>query len=52
MMDSESGILDVVQALLAKGAEVNAKANDGKTALIVARTPEIEALLVRAGAKA
>jgi uncharacterized protein len=31
---SASGKLNVVQTLLAKGAEVNAKANDGETALM------------------
>ena len=36
MLASQNGHLDVVQALLAKGAEVNAKANDGATALMLA----------------
>jgi uncharacterized protein len=34
MWASEKGHVDVVQALLAKGAEVNAKNNNGATALI------------------
>ena len=34
-MASENGHLEVVQALLAKGADVNAKANDGETALML-----------------
>jgi hypothetical protein len=37
--------------LLAHGAEVNAKANNGKTALMVARNAEVKALLVQTGAK-
>ena len=36
MMASQQGHLDVVQALLAKGADVNAKDNDGATALMLA----------------
>ncbi len=35
-MASQNGHLEVVQALLAKGAEVNARVNDGSTALGVA----------------
>ena len=34
MVASDNGHLDVVQALLAKGAEVNARDNDGLTALM------------------
>jgi uncharacterized protein len=51
MIASGSGSLDMVQALLDRGAEVNAKANDGTTALMVARDAEIKALLMQAGAK-
>jgi ankyrin repeat protein len=43
-----------VQALLAKGADVNAKINDGRTALICASEEghsEIAQLLIKAGAK-
>lgn len=36
MYASQEGYLGVVQALLAKGADVNAKNNDGRTALIFA----------------
>ena len=51
---SNNGHLEVVQALLAKGADVNAKANDSKTALDAATAgghAEVRALLVQAGAK-
>jgi ankyrin repeat protein len=44
----------VVQALLAKEAEVNAKRNDGRTALDAAKAGghvEVRALLLQAGAK-
>ena len=48
MAASYNGHLDVVQALLAKGADVNAKNNIGWTALDVARVrghAEVRALL-------
>ena len=49
---SEHGHLDVVQALLAKGAYVNAKDNYGRTALDAAgKIADVRALLVQAGAK-
>jgi ankyrin repeat protein len=41
----------VVQALLAKGADVNAKEPDGTTALTLAGSAEVRAALVQAGAK-
>ena len=48
------GDRDVVQALLAKGADVNAETNDGQTALDAAKAggrPAVRALLAKAGAK-
>ena len=47
---SQNGYLDVVQALIAKGADVNAgsKNNGGLTAMIMARNAEIGAVLVAA----
>jgi ankyrin repeat protein len=45
---------DTVQALLAQGADVNAKDNDGGTALILAKEEghkEIVRILEEAGAK-
>jgi ankyrin repeat protein len=48
------GHREVVQALLAKGTEVNAKANNGGTALMAASQNghrEIRELLLKAGAK-
>jgi uncharacterized protein len=40
-----------MQALLAKGADVNAKANNGTTALDLARDPDVRILLAQAGGK-
>ncbi|HYB60386.1 MAG TPA: ankyrin repeat domain-containing protein [Methylomirabilota bacterium] len=52
MTASSCGYLSVVEALLAKGADVNAKEKShGWTALKLAPNAEVEALLVRAGAK-
>jgi hypothetical protein len=51
ILASTSGNLEVVQALLAKGADVNAKEPDGTTALTLARSAEVRAALVQAGAK-
>jgi ankyrin repeat protein len=48
---SRAGRVDVVRALLAKGADVNARTNNGMTALTVARNAAVQALLVQAGAK-
>jgi ankyrin repeat protein len=45
------GRLDLVQALLDRGADVNAKHNAGWTALRLARDVEVKALLEHAGAK-
>jgi uncharacterized protein len=48
------GDLPEVQRLLAKGAEVNAKMDDGRTALMIASQKghaEVSALLIKAGAK-
>jgi ankyrin repeat protein len=48
------GDLPEVKRLVAKGAEVNAKANSGITALIAALKnghPEVRELLIKAGAK-
>ena len=48
---SAVGYSEVVQALLAKGADVNAKADNGETALTVsASNAQIVKLLVKAGA--
>ena len=46
--------LNVVQELLAKGADVNAKDKDGDTALSVAKKnghSDVAQLLIKAGAK-
>ncbi len=54
MLASGSGYLEVVKALLAKGANVNAKAYDGTTALDAATAgghADVRALLLKAGAK-
>jgi ankyrin repeat protein len=51
---SLAGHREVVKLLLAKGAEINAKDKNGKTALILAaRTnhPDVRQLLIEAGAK-
>jgi ankyrin repeat protein len=52
---SQNGYLDVVQALLTKGAEVDARRNDDGVTALDAATAEgyvnIRALLVQAGAK-
>jgi ankyrin repeat protein len=53
MKASQAGHLDVVQALLAKGAEVNAKANNGGTALMLASLaghPDVVQALLAQGA--
>lgn len=51
ILASQNGHLEAVQALLAKGADINAKTNHGSTALTVAKDVEVRALLIRAGAK-
>jgi ankyrin repeat protein len=51
MIASQNGHLDVVQALLSKGADVNAKRNDGATPMTLAKDPEVKTLLVQAGAR-
>jgi ankyrin repeat protein len=54
MLASQNGHLDVAQALLAMGADVNAKRNDGTTALTSATAAgytEVRTVLVKAGAK-
>ena len=54
MFASLRGHLDVVEALFAKGTEVNAKNNAGVTALMVASrngNAKVEEVLVKAGAK-
>ena len=51
---SGSGHTDTVRVLLAQGADVNAKDNDGTTALMLARgtgQEEISRMLKKAGAK-
>jgi ankyrin repeat protein len=48
------GYQEIVQALLNKGADVNAKANNGVTALMLASQnghQEVKELLIKAGAK-
>ncbi|HIJ69632.1 MAG TPA: ankyrin repeat domain-containing protein, partial [Deltaproteobacteria bacterium] len=45
------GHIEIVRLLLAKGAEVNAKMNNGETVLSHASHKEIKELLIRAGAK-
>ena len=52
MTASSWGRRDVVQALIDKGADVNAKTNKGKTALLLAsRKNKVKELLIGAGAK-
>jgi serine/threonine-protein phosphatase 6 regulatory ankyrin repeat subunit B len=54
ILASQNGHKEIVKTLLAKGADVNAKMNDGATALILASKKgykEIKELLVGAGAK-
>ena len=51
MIASKNGHLGVVQLLVEKGANVNAKDEDGKTALDIAETPEIKEYLRSNGAK-
>jgi ankyrin repeat protein len=52
ILASQQGHLDVIQVLLAAGAEVNGRAADGGTALIAAarnfRLEEVRALLEEA----
>jgi ankyrin repeat protein len=45
------GYLDSVKALIDGGVNVNASARHGKTALMLAKTPEIADLLRAAGAR-
>jgi len=49
LLASQSGLVDFVQALIAKGADVNAKDNNDLTALMVTRNAKIRAVLVGAG---
>jgi len=54
MMAAQNGHTEVVEALLGKGANVNAKDNDGATALMAAvhkGHTDIVQLLKKAGAK-
>ena len=52
MLASQNGHDDVVRALLAAKADVNAKEDDGTTALSAAEDhADIKALLLQAGAK-
>ena len=50
MLASDKGNLEAVKLLLDKGAEVNAKNKDGKTALLVASNLEVVKLLLDKGA--
>lgn len=51
MEAASKGDADTVQALLAKGADVNAKDNNGATALMLAKNKEIVRILKEARAK-
>lgn len=54
MVAADEGHTDIVHALLANGADVNAKAYDGNTALMLAKQnghKEIVRILKEAGAK-
>jgi len=51
MMAAAAGELELVRAMLEKGADVNARDSEGKTALDVAATGEIAALLHEHGAQ-
>jgi ankyrin repeat protein len=51
---AERGDLSAVESLIANGADINAKLNNGKTALMLATQnghEEIKELLIKAGAK-
>jgi hypothetical protein len=51
MLASSRGYPEIVQALLAKGADVNAKTKYGETALMLSSSyREIQEMLIKAGA--
>jgi len=49
MYASESGKLDTADLLIEKGADINAKDKDGKTALMYAKSEDMTSLLKKAG---